>query len=204
MSHPLGVGNALHRYPDYEGYVEGAQFPAFRRWVFDRIGTFDERLVRNQDDEFNYRIHLAGGRVYVSPLVRYTYFVRSTVSQLFRQYFQYGYWRIPVIEKHRRPTTWRQIAPTLFLAACVALALTGIVLRRPLVATAVPLAYGIALATCVVSLLLRERPSVAVRVPLAIATMHVAYGLGVGYGLGSRILRGRATDTAEHMTALSR
>jgi len=204
MSHPLGVGNALHRYPDYEGYVEGAQFPAFRRWVFDRIGTFDERLVRNQDDEFNYRIHLAGGRVYVSPLVRYTYFVRSTVSQLFRQYFQYGYWRIPVIEKHRRPTTWRQIAPTLFLAACVALALTGIVLRRPLVATAVPIAYGIALATCAVSVLRRERPAVAVRVPLAIATMHVAYGLGVAYGLWSRILRGSATDTAEHMTALSR
>src|SRR4051812_25061666 len=41
MSRPLGVGNALHRYPDYEGYVEGAQFPAIRRWVFDRIGTFD-------------------------------------------------------------------------------------------------------------------------------------------------------------------
>ena len=67
MSHPLGVGNAMHRFPDYEGYVEGAQFPAIRRWVFDRIGTFDERLVRNQDDEFNYRIRRAGGKVYVSP-----------------------------------------------------------------------------------------------------------------------------------------
>src|SRR5262245_22194158 len=105
MAHPLGVGNALHRYPDYEGFVEGAQFPAFRRWVFDRVGMFDERLVRNQDDEFNFRIRQAGGRIYVSPKVRYSYFVRERVSQLFRQYFQYGFWRIPVIEKHRRPTT---------------------------------------------------------------------------------------------------
>ena len=89
MSHPLGVGNALHRYPDYEGYVEGAQFPAIRRWVFDRIGMFDERLVRNQDDEFNYRIRQAGGKIYVSPRVRYRYFVRERIGQLFKQYFQY-------------------------------------------------------------------------------------------------------------------
>src|SRR5262249_24306710 len=65
MSHPLGVGNARHRYPDFEGYVESAQFPAFRREVFDRVGLFDERLVRNQDDEFNYRIGQAGGKIYV-------------------------------------------------------------------------------------------------------------------------------------------
>ena len=86
MSHPVGVGNALHRYPEHEGYVEGAQFPAIRRQVFDRIGMFDERLVRNQDDEFNYRIRRAGGKIYVSPRVRYSYFVREHIGQLFRQY----------------------------------------------------------------------------------------------------------------------
>src|SRR5262245_13608248 len=90
MSHPLGVGNAAHRYPDYEGYVDSAQFPAFRRSVFEQVGLFDERLVRNQDDEFNYRLRRAGGRIYVSPRVRYAYFVRATVRQLFKQYFQYG------------------------------------------------------------------------------------------------------------------
>ncbi len=126
MSHPLGVGNARHRYPEFEGYVEGAQFPAIRRWVFDRIGMFDERLVRNQDDEFNYRIRRAGGKIYVSPRVQYSYFVRERLGQLFKQYFQYGFWRIPVVEKHRRPTTLRQMAPTLFYAACVVLAVAGL------------------------------------------------------------------------------
>ena len=98
MSHRLGVGNARHRFPGFEGYVESAQFPAIRRWVFDRVGKFDERLVRNQDDEFNYRIGLAGGKIFVSPSVKYSYFVRERLGQLFKQYFQYGFWRIPVVE----------------------------------------------------------------------------------------------------------
>ena len=66
MSHPLGVGLATHRFPNYEGYVEGAHFPTFRKWIFDRIGNFDEQLVRTEDDEFNYRIA-------PRPAARFTY-----------------------------------------------------------------------------------------------------------------------------------
>ncbi len=105
MSHPLGVGLATHRFPNYEGYVEGAHFPTFRKWIFDRIGNFDEGLVRTEDDEFNYRIAQAGGKIYVSPRVRYVYYVRETLSKLFRQYIQYSFWRIPVVRKHKKPTT---------------------------------------------------------------------------------------------------
>src|SRR5262249_24092184 len=147
MSHPLGVGNALHRYPNYEGYAEGTQFPAFRRRVFDEIGLFDERLVRNQDDEFNFRIRRAGGKGFVSSRVRYQYFVRERVGQLFKQYFQYGFWRIPVMVKHRRPTTLRQVVPTLFYAACALLALMALWWRHPLVAGILPGLYLAALLT---------------------------------------------------------
>ncbi len=97
MSHPVGVGTATHRFSWYEGYVEGACFPAFRRWVFDRVGLFDETMVRTEDDEHNYRIKLAGGKAYVSPRVRYEYYVRDTLGKLFQQYNQYGFWRIPVM-----------------------------------------------------------------------------------------------------------
>jgi glycosyltransferase involved in cell wall biosynthesis len=204
MSHRLGVGNASHRYPEYEGYVEGAQFPAIRRWVFDRIGTFDERLVRNQDDEFNFRIHQAGGRVYISPRVRYSYFVRSSAGQLFRQYFQYGFWRIPVLEKHRRPTTWRQLAPTLFLALCAILGIAGAWWREPAVAIAVPAAYLIALCVAASGTVRESGVRVSASVPVAIATMHAAYGLGLGYGIWARLFHARAWDTQGQMATISR
>jgi succinoglycan biosynthesis protein ExoA len=204
MSHPLGVGNALHRYPEYDGYSEGAAFPAIRRWVFDRVGTFDVRLVRNQDDEFNYRITHAGGKVYLSPRVQYSYFVRERAAQLFRQYFQYGFWRIPVIEKHGRPTTVRQTVPSLFYLVCGLLAIAGAVTREPLVAAGLPGVYVLALLGAGAAAVRKNGVRVAVRVPFAIATLHAAYGLGLGYGLWARLFRPDAWNTDSGMAAISR
>ncbi|MEO8256952.1 MAG: glycosyltransferase family 2 protein [Acidobacteriota bacterium] len=204
MSHPVGVGNALHRYPEHEGYVEGAQFPAIRRDVFDRIGMFDERLVRNQDDEFNYRIRQAGGLIYVSPRVRYRYFVRERIGQLFKQYFQYGFWRIPVIEKHRRPTTLRQVAPTLFYAACAVLAVAGWWWSEPLLALTLPVAYAIALGLAGAATIPANDLRVSACVPVAIATMHAGYALGLGYGIWARLFHSGAWDAAGKMAAISR
>ena len=126
MSHPLGVGLATHRFPNYEGYVEGAHFPTFRKWIFDRIGNFDEDLVRTEDDEFNYRIAQAGGKIYVSPRVRYVYYVRDRLGKLFRQYVQYSFWRIPVVRKHKKPTTLRQVVPPLFFLTMFVLLAVGV------------------------------------------------------------------------------
>jgi glycosyltransferase involved in cell wall biosynthesis len=204
MSHPLGVGNALHRYPDYEGYAEGAQFPAFRRSVFDRVGLFDERLVRNQDDEFNYRIRGAGGRIYVSPRVRYSYFVRERVRELFKQYFQYGFWRIPVIEKHRRPTTWRHVAPFLFYGACLVLAVVALWRREPGLALILPLVYGCAITFAGALRVRRDGLRVAARIPLAIATIHAAYAMGTAYGAAAKLLRLQAWNVEGRMATLSR
>jgi succinoglycan biosynthesis protein ExoA len=204
MSHPLGVGNAMHRYPEYEGYTESAQFPAIRRWVFDRIGAFDERLVRNQDDEFNYRICLNGGKIYVSPRVRYSYFVREHVGQLFTQYFQYGFWRIPVMEKHRRPTTLRQLVPTLFYAACAVLAVAGLWWREPLLGLMLPVVYGAALLLATAATVPTCSLRVSACLPVAIATMHAGYAWGLAYGIWARFFRAGAWDTAGKMAAISR
>jgi glycosyltransferase involved in cell wall biosynthesis len=204
MSHPAGVGMATHRFPNYEGYVEGAQFPTFRRWVFDRIGTFDERLVRNQDDELNYRIAQAGGKCYVSPRVRYVYYVRGRLVQLFRQYFQYSFWRIPVMRKHKRPTTPRQVVPLAFYLAVIVLAVVGIWLGRPWVALALPAVYGAVLLLIAISIVPRKGLLVAALVPVAIATMHLAYALGMLYGFWASLFHHRAWDTRGSMSSLTR
>jgi succinoglycan biosynthesis protein ExoA len=200
MSHPCGVGAATHRYPNYEGYVEGAPFAAIRRWVFDRVGWFDEKLVRTEDDEFNYRIALAGGKIYISPRVRYDYFVRDSVGKLFQQYIQYAFWRIPVVQKHKRPTTARQLIPPLFFLTMIALAIVGAVLRQPIVALALPVAYGAALVLVGISLIPRAGFRVACRVPIAMATMHVAYALGIGYGLFAAVFRPHAWEPSGSMS----
>ena len=192
MSHPCGVGVTTHRFPDYEGYAEGAPFAAFRRWVFDRLGWFDELLVRTEDDEFNYRIAQAGGKIYVSPRVRYDYYVRDSVLKLFQQYIQYSFWRIPVVQKHKRPTTIRQVIPPLFFLAIAILAVVGVVLRQPLVALALPTVYLGVLILVGISLIPRAGFKVACLVPVAMATMHFAYALGIGYGLYAALFQPNA------------
>jgi len=204
MSHRLGVGNASHHFANYEGYAEGAPFPILWRWVFERVGTLDERLVRNQDDEFYYRIRQAGGKVYISPRVRYTYFVRERMRQLFRQYFQYGFWRIPVMKKHQRPTTVRQVIPSLFYLACICLLLIGVWFRQPLIAIALPALYGAALGAVGLSVLPRVGLQVACRVPLAIATLHAGYALGLIYGVWASFFQPRAWDSSSQMATISR
>jgi GT2 family glycosyltransferase len=204
MSHRLGVGNASHHFANYEGYAEGAPFPILWRWVFERVGMLDERLVRNQDDEFYYRIRQAGGKVYISPRIRYTYFVRERMGQLFRQYFQYGFWRIPVMKKHQRPTTIRQVIPSLFYLACICLLLVGIWFKQPLIALALPSLYGVSLAAVGLSVLPNVGYQVACRVPLAIATLHAGYALGLMYGFWASFFQPRAWDAGGQMATISR
>ncbi len=180
MSHPVGVGNAKHRYPEYEGYAEGACFPVFRREVFERIGPYDESLVRNQDDELNFRLALAGGTVYISPRAKCSYYVRDRPNKLFRQYFQYGYYRLSVLRKHRVPASLRQLAPVVFFPFSLLLLLGCWLLPQwwaglgclPFVA------YGSVLVFVGGWIALKEGGMTGFLFPLAVLIMHVSYALG--------------------------
>jgi succinoglycan biosynthesis protein ExoA len=204
MSHPLGVGVASHRFPNYEGYVDTVQFPTFRRWLFDRIGLFDTSLLRTEDDELNYRVAQAGGKMFVSPRVRYVYYVRDRIGNLYRQYFQYSFWRIPVMRKHKKPTTVRQVVPLLFFLGMLGLFIAGVGLREPVVGLIVPAVYLAAMALLGISIVPRKGLRIACLVPVAVMTMHVAYALGMAYGLSAASFRIKAWERGGSMTALTR
>jgi succinoglycan biosynthesis protein ExoA len=118
-------------------------FGAFRREVFERVGLFDETLVRNQDDEFNMRLRAAGGTIVLDPAITVAYRPRGSFDGVWRQYFEYGLWRWPVIIKHRRLPTLRGLVPLVFVlgtGSLLAAAPRSRTARRLL--TAEGLAYG--------------------------------------------------------------
>jgi glycosyltransferase involved in cell wall biosynthesis len=115
MSSPFGVGSAHFRTGAKSGFVDTVAFGAYRKEVFEKVGYFDEELVRNQDDEFNYRIAKAGFRIYLDPEIRARYFVRAAFGKLWRQYYQYGLWKVYVNKKHGAITTLRQLVPPGFV-----------------------------------------------------------------------------------------
>jgi glycosyltransferase involved in cell wall biosynthesis len=115
MSSSFGVGNAHFRTGNKDGFVDTVAFGAYKRDVFNKIGLFDEELVRNQDDEFNYRLLKNGFTIYLYRKIRSKYYVRASFEKLFKQYEQYGYWKVYVNKKHRAVTTLRQVIPLLFV-----------------------------------------------------------------------------------------
>ena len=185
MSHPVGIGNAKHRHPTYEGYAEGACYPVFRKEVFEKIGLYDEQLLRNQDDELNYRLAQQGEKVYLTPRARCTYFVRETPSELFRQYFQYGYWRVAVLRKHRLPASIRQVVPPLFMSFMLAVAILGLLLPGwwRLTAGVLPLLYGATLLGVGAGNVGKAGWRVALLFPVAAAIIHAGYAAGFAAGL---------------------
>lgn len=191
------VGGARSRDLDYEGEVDTVYLGCWPRASLERFGGFDEQLVRNQDDEHNLRIRLQGGRIWQSSAIRSTYTPRGSLQQLFRQQFQYGYWRPFVMRKHGQPGSLRQLVPAAFVAA-IALALLLLPWWRwPLAGLA--LAYGGYLATATVLAALQapraRSASVLLRLPPVIAAYQLGYGLGSWRGLLD-LLRGRRVTGA--------
>lgn len=122
---PFAVGGAAWHNPNHDGRADTVFGGFYRRSVFDRIGMFDETLIRNQDDEFNLRLSRSGGRIWHSPKIRSWYTPRSSLRALFRQYYQYGYWKVRVIQKHQVPASWRHLIPGAFVFSVGALSLSS-------------------------------------------------------------------------------
>jgi hypothetical protein len=94
--------------------------------VFERIGFFDEELARNEDDEFNLRLQRAGGLIWQSPRIHSWYHPRTSLQALWRQYGQYGYWKVRVIQKHRMPASVRHLVPAAFVVTMLTLPLLAL------------------------------------------------------------------------------
>jgi succinoglycan biosynthesis protein ExoA len=173
-SHSLGMGNVRYRAGGAAGDVDTVPFGAFRRDAFRRVGQFDESMTRNQDYEMNVRLRNAGERIYFDPAIRFTYTPRGTVGALWRQYFQYGWWRVETLRRHPSSIRVRQVIPPAFVAALLLFALL-----TPW--TAVPLAglAAIYLSTILaVSFRVAKERSSPLLVALAFMTIHLAFGLG--------------------------
>jgi succinoglycan biosynthesis protein ExoA len=117
MSSPFGVGGSAFRtVKDRTMLVDSVAFAAYTMETIRKNGLYDEELVRNQDDEYNYRLRSSGGKILLTPDIQSSYFSRSSFKSLWRQYFQYGYWKVRVMQKHPRQMVWRQFIPPAFVA----------------------------------------------------------------------------------------
>jgi succinoglycan biosynthesis protein ExoA len=177
MSSRFGTGDARFHYGGPPGPVDTVYLGVFRRLALERVGGYDETLIRTQDSELNLRLRETGGIVWFSPDLRVRYRPRGSLRALAAQYFQYGQWRRVVARRHPGSLRWRQMVPP---AGWIA-SLGGLVAGLAGAGAWGLLPVGIyALAITVASAMVGRRlsPGVALRLPVVFAIMHTAWGLG--------------------------
>jgi glycosyltransferase involved in cell wall biosynthesis len=185
MSSKFGVGDSAFRtMRDATMLADTIPFPAYRKEALDRGGPFDEELVRNQDDEYNYRLRKAGAKILLAADVRSRYFSRSSVRSVWRQYFQYGFYKVRVLQKHPRQMQLRQFVPAAFVAGlAVSLAFSPVSQLARLAFGLLAGSYALASLTAATLVAAERSWSMAPRLPIVFAAVHVGYGAGFLAGL---------------------
>ena len=192
----FAAGGARSHDSQYQGIVDSVYLGCWRRELFERVGFFDEELVRNQDDEFNLRITRQGGKVWQSPRIKSVYSSRSSLRGLFRQYLQYGYWKVRVLQKHKIPASVRHLVPAAFLVAVAGLPVVGLWYEL------VWWLWGGLLCLYTTLLLIasfvtahRESSELLLYLPLVFACFHIGYGLGFLHGILDFVVLRRGSES---------
>src|SRR4030095_11405510 len=136
-----------------------------------KIGAYNESLLTNEDYEFNTRIRKSGGRVWLDPSIRSVYFARSTLKELIRQYWRYGFWKWRMLRRFPDTIRWRQALPPLFVLSLIGLALISIFLPIAvwLLIAELVLYFSVLLLAGVRATLKRRQPHLLIGLPLAIS-----------------------------------
>lgn len=184
MTSWFGVGGAAFHIGGEAGPALTVYLGCFRRSALERVGGFDESMVRAQDWELNHRIRQTGGLVWFTPDLHVTYRPRPNLRALAKQYFEYGRWRREVARRHPETVSARYLAPPVTLVAVVggtALGIAGLAMGSR---TATLLGFALPAGYAAANLLASARaargvpPAVALRLPAVFATMHGAWGAG--------------------------
>jgi glycosyltransferase involved in cell wall biosynthesis len=186
LSNRMGVGNSLFRLGiDKPVSVDTIPFGIYKKEAFEKAGSYDERLVRNQDIELSGRIKRHVGPLYLVPSVACDYFMKGKFRQLARSGFRNGLWNILVLYLTRNlfSVSLRHVVPLFYLLFILVFLLLGWTVSGLFF---VPLAlvlfiYGVLLGHT--ALRINDQSSSLTAIIRAFVVLHFSYGLGSLVGL---------------------
>ena len=177
MGSSFGVGGGNFRILKESNYTDTVGTPMYPKKVFDKIGLFNENLLRNQDDELNFRLTKSGGKIFFNTDIEIKYYVRANLSNLYKQYYQYGYWKVYVNRLHKSVTSVRQLIPLIFVLGIIIGAICSFIIQHFFIVylsgiilyLLLSLFFGISMAKNIVK---------GVQVARVFPILHFSYGSG--------------------------
>ena len=183
-SSPFALGGSKHYDENFEGEVDTVSWGIFKKQFLIDIGMYDERLPKSEDDDLNYRINKSGGKVFVTPKIKSTYYPQNKFTGLFKQYFNYGLWKVAGIKKHKKPARLAHLVPMMFVLFLVVFGVVSIfnLAVRSLFLAVMSLYFAL---DFYFSFKNKKAINFSMKCYLLLAhiVIHIAYGLGFWAGI---------------------
>jgi succinoglycan biosynthesis protein ExoA len=181
MTSKFGVGGAAFHVGGAEGAALTVYLGCFRRSALERVGGYDESMVRAQDWEMNHRIRESGGKVWFTPNMVVTYRPRSSLRALASQYFGYGTWRREVARRYRETISLRYLAaPVLVIGIALGLFLLvfGLVASQQFFVWLGLIPLVIYSGGVMGASLITKSGGNGILLPIVFPVMHISWGIG--------------------------
>ena len=174
MRSPIGVGGARFHIGGQAGPADTVYLGVFKKSALNAAGGYDERFIRAQDWELNFRLRESGGLIWFDPRLEVVYRPRPNLKTLARQYFEYGRWRRAVTRQHKGTVNYRYLAPPIATLIIAASLITGLTLHPLFFIPALTYASAILMSSFVIGKNWLER----ITLPAVLTTMHISWGIG--------------------------
>lgn len=189
---PIAMGGALRDRGDFVGETDAVYGGCFRRQRLIEVGMYDKDMVRNQDDELSFRLRKLGGKIIQSGKIKIKYYPRSQYKQLFKQFFQYGYWKVAVLKRHPKQVSWRHFAPAALVLIFLALIILSLFSNSVCwILSLFSGSYFLGLSLESLRIALKDGIKLWPGIFLSILSMHVGFGNGFIVAMISRFFDAR-------------
>ena len=185
-SSAFGSSIADYRGSSKKEYVSSVFHAAIRREAIEAVGHYDERLARTEDNDYFYRIQLAGYRVRFDRRIFSQQIARSSYARMMKQKYGNGFWVGRTLFVQPKCLQVYHFAPLAFVTGVAAMLLTGVFATWwPFLACTA--AYLLICAALTVRTIIQstKRCVQMLALPVVYAGIHMTYGAGTVAGIAS-------------------
>jgi glycosyltransferase involved in cell wall biosynthesis len=189
VAHPFGIGDAKYRLNVATAeYVDTVPFGAFKKSLWQRLGGFNEKLLANEDYDFNYRVRKDGGLVLLDAAEHCDYVARATLGDLARQYWRYGGWKAQMVKLQPASLRWRHLVAPVFVVSLVVTALASLLWwPASWLFLAAAGSYALLAIVCSLQIAVRNRDlALLFLLPVIFLSLHISWGTSFIAGLFRR------------------
>ena len=187
LSSFFGAGNAIYKIKTAKKPVEVDTVfcGCYKREVFDKIGLFNERMIRSQDMELNIRLKKSGAKIIIFPDIIVNYYPKSNFREFFVHNFWDGVWAVYPLKFVKMPFKLRHYIPLIFFLGLFSLSMIALFWRPAILVLAVSIVFYFAVSLCFsLGIAIREKDwRYVFLMPIAFAIRHFGYGAGSAWGM---------------------